>query len=65
MASTKGEKRDPLGPGLCGNCVHARRIKSDRAVTFLQCQLSFTDPHFEKYPRLPVLACSGYKDNKA
>jgi hypothetical protein len=34
---------------------------SDRASTFLQCQLSFTDPRFEKYPRLPVLKCNGYR----
>jgi hypothetical protein len=47
--------------GLCGGCVHARLITSDRASTFLQCQLSFTDHRFDKYPRLPVLACNGYK----
>jgi hypothetical protein len=47
--------------GLCADCVHARQIESDRGSTFLLCQLSFTDPRFEKYPRLPVLACSGYE----
>jgi hypothetical protein len=47
-------------PGLCGECVHARRIESDRGSPFYQCQLSFTDPRFAKYPRLPVLVCSGY-----
>jgi hypothetical protein len=47
-------------PGLCGDCVHARTIKSDRGTAFLQCQLSFTNPQFAKYPRLPVLSCSGY-----
>jgi hypothetical protein len=46
--------------GLCGDCAHARQITSDRASSFLQCQLSFTDRRFEKYPRLPVLSCSGY-----
>jgi hypothetical protein len=46
--------------GLCGDCLHARVIKSDRGSTFVQCQLSFTDPHFAKYPQLPVYACSGY-----
>ncbi|HZZ16851.1 MAG TPA: hypothetical protein VFE08_12915 [Candidatus Sulfotelmatobacter sp.] len=48
-------------PGLCGECVHARRIQSDRSSVFYQCQLSFTDPRFVKYPRLPVLSCSGYR----
>jgi hypothetical protein len=47
--------------GLCGTCTHARKITSDRNSTFLQCQLSFTDQRFEKYPRLPVLTCSGYR----
>jgi hypothetical protein len=47
--------------GLCADCVHAREIGSDRGSIFLLCQLSFTDPRFEKYPRLPVLACPGYK----
>jgi hypothetical protein len=47
--------------GLCADCVHARQIESDRGSTFLLCQLSFTDPQFEKYPRLPVLTCSGYE----
>jgi len=46
--------------GLCDDCAHGRLITSDRASTFLQCQLSFTDRHFDKYPRLPVLACTGY-----
>jgi hypothetical protein len=46
--------------GLCGDCVHARTIKSDRGSEFVQCQLSFTDPRFAKYPQLPVLACIGY-----
>ncbi len=47
-------------PGLCGDCVHARIIESDRGSAFVQCELSFTDTRFEKYPRLPVLRCRGY-----
>ena len=35
-------------------------ITSDRGSTFVQCQLSFSDSRFAKYPRLPVLNCSGY-----
>jgi hypothetical protein len=52
-------------PGLCGDCIHARRIQSDRASMFYQCQLSFTDARFPKYPRLPVLHCSGYEKKTA
>jgi hypothetical protein len=53
--------------GLCANCQHARRIVSDRGSRFYFCQLSKTDPHFPKYPRLPVLRCNGYEraDNSA
>jgi hypothetical protein len=29
------------------------------------CKLSFEDSRFVKYPRLPVLACSGYQPEKA
>lgn len=47
--------------GLCADCVHARQIRSDRGSIFVQCQLSFTDARFPKYPRLPVLICSGYE----
>ena len=46
--------------GLCHDCRHARMIQSDRASIFLQCELSFTDPQFAKYPRLPVRTCRGY-----
>jgi hypothetical protein len=47
--------------GLCANCTHARRITTDKGSLFLQCQLSFADQRFAKYPALPVLACSGFQ----
>jgi hypothetical protein len=46
--------------GLCADCIHARRVSSDRGSQFLFCQLSQSDPQFPKYPRLPVLRCAGY-----
>jgi hypothetical protein len=52
------EERFPIG--LCADCVHARRIESDRGATFLLCGLSATNPAFPKYPALPVLRCAGY-----
>ena len=51
----------PQTVGLCLDCTHARVIRSDRGSTFYLCRLSATDPNFTKYPRLPVLSCSGYK----
>ncbi len=47
--------------GLCSTCQHAGLIESSKGSTFLLCELSKTDPRFPKYPRLPVLACSGYE----
>jgi hypothetical protein len=35
-------------------------IRSDRGSVFLRCSTSECDPTFPKYPRFPVLECSGY-----
>jgi hypothetical protein len=47
--------------GLCVECVHARRIVSERGSVFFLCRLSATDAGFPKYPRLPVLQCHGFE----
>jgi hypothetical protein len=52
---------DARRAGLCADCTHVRIIESDKGSTFLQCQLSFTDRNFAKYPRLPVRICNGYE----
>jgi len=49
------------GVGLCANCEYMQRIESARGSTFYLCKRSAIDASFPKYPRLPVLACSGYK----
>ena len=49
-----------MNAGLCSSCANARLIESDRGSVFIMCKLSFVEPRFAKYPRLPVLACSGY-----
>ena len=51
---------DPQRIGLCLTCVHARQVRTPRS-TFWLCQLSATDPRFERYPRLPVVACDGWE----
>jgi hypothetical protein len=51
--------------GLCASCRFMRRMESDRGSTFYLCQLSATDPSFPKYPRLPVLQCSGYRPDNS
>jgi hypothetical protein len=50
----------PAPIGLCSNCLHSRKIQSDRGSLFFLCNLSATDPAFPKYPRLPVVSCPGY-----
>jgi len=60
---TSGQTTPP-DPGLCRNCQHARRIESDRGSIFFRCELSFEDSRFAKYPRLPVLVCSGYRPSQ-
>jgi hypothetical protein len=46
--------------GLCETCRHMRQIVSDRGSVFYLCQLSATDPRFARYPRIPVIACTGF-----
>ena len=53
--------RAALDPGLCADCIHAQQVMSARDSQFFLCRLSATDPSFPKYPRLPVLACTGYE----
>jgi hypothetical protein len=47
--------------GLCATCLHMRIVRSDRGSVFRQCLLSLEDSRFPKYPRLPVLECSGWR----
>jgi hypothetical protein len=56
----RNEERLLERAGLCADCAHARPIESSRGSSFLLCELSKSDPRFVKYPRLPVLRCSGY-----
>jgi len=60
MADATDTKKEKERTGLCRDCVHARRVQSNRGSLFLLCELSKSDPRFAKYPRLPVLECSGY-----
>jgi hypothetical protein len=54
-----------LPAGLCEDCQYSKIIRSDRGSGFYQCLRSFNDPAFPKYPRLPVLQCSGYAKSLA
>ncbi len=46
--------------GLCSRCQHAQRVATPRSEFWL-CGLSRTDARYERYPRLPVIACEGFE----
>jgi hypothetical protein len=46
--------------GLCATCTHARTIRSAKGSEFWLCEHAKTNPHFKKYPPLPVLRCTGF-----
>jgi hypothetical protein len=53
----------PVDPavGLCSACLYAKKVTSDRSVTFWLCERSHEDERFRKYPPLPVLQCPGFE----
>ena len=51
-----------MTPGLCDTCAHQKLIHNTRGSTFSMCLRNRSEPErFPKYPRLPVIACSGYE----
>lgn len=46
--------------GLCLTCRHARVVETPRSRFWL-CGLAAADPRFARYPRLPVIECSGFE----
>jgi len=38
-----------------------RRVETARGSVFYLCERAAHDPHFPKYPPLPVVRCSGYE----
>ena len=53
-------ERLAVPPGLCATCEHLRLLASRRSV-FVRCGLAAVDARFPRYPRLPVVACPGYR----
>lgn len=52
---------DAVSVGLCARCRHATVVHSARGSGFWRCRRSVHDPRFPKYPRLPVLRCTGFE----
>lgn len=51
----------PPPTGLCAACVHQRLVPNTRGSVFSLCGRAKTDPAFPRYPRLPVMKCSGFE----
>ncbi len=62
MVVPSPDRRREDDVGLCGRCEHSRVIENARGSRFYLCRLSETDPKFRRYPRLPVVACEGYRE---
>ena len=45
---------------LCEECIHKKEIISGRGSRFIMCSMSQIDKRFPKYPRQPIIKCSGY-----
>ena len=61
MATQREVQQERARAGLCADCIHARRIESDRGAIFYLCELAAVDAAYRKYPALPVLRCAGYQ----
>ena len=61
VGKTNNQKAGGIHVGLCADCAYVRRIESARGSMFYLCQRSATEPNFPKYPRLPVMVCSGFE----
>jgi hypothetical protein len=51
--------------GLCCSCRWMRPVTNRRGSTFFRCGRADSDPHFPRYPALPVLTCAGYERRSA
>ena len=47
--------------GLCTVCRHCRTVATTRGSVFYRCVRADTEPRFARYPRLPVVSCTGYE----
>ncbi len=50
------------GAGLCDSCCHQQVVRNTRGSVFSLCRRSRDEPErYPRYPRVPVLECSGYE----
>jgi len=51
----------PPAVGLCERCRHQQVVRTTRGSSFSLCRRSREDERYPRYPRLPVLRCTGYE----
>jgi len=54
-----------MNAGLCENCRYVKRLANNRGSVFYMCEKASSDPRFPRYPRLPVLRCTGFELNES
>ena len=61
--ASRGDRAHPDPTrGLCATCRYARQVRSAKGSVFSLCERAQAEPsRFVKYPRLPVLHCSGFE----
>lgn len=59
---TTGNTWEKLGaePGLCALCQHHRINQTRKGTAYLRCTRAEWDKALPRYPRLPVLTCTGF-----
>ena len=55
------QSTDKPDGGLCDDCRNRKVVVTDRGSVFYRCLLAEQDGRFPKYPRLPVLVCTGWR----
>ena len=61
MGSSHEQRGQPTGAGLCDLCAYQRVVVSGRGSVFSMCLRAREDARFDRYPRVPVLGCAGYR----
>lgn len=65
MADPDAWERLGAPAGLCQGCAHALLNQTRRGTAYLRCGRAAWDERMLRYPRLPVLECSGYERPEA
>jgi hypothetical protein len=50
----------PIHAGLCSDCLHAKKIRTEKEGGYILCKYSRGDSSYPKYPRLPVRDCKAF-----